>query len=80
MSDESYEDFDDVLPEEPSGELVHWMEPRPLSVGAAGITLAVAGGFVLGMATALIVVGLSRVGGPERRMTLPLQRKLRRFS
>ena len=80
MSDESYEDFDDVLPEEPRGELVHWMEPRPLTFGPAGLSLAVAGAFALGLATALIAVGVSRMAGPERRMSLPLERRLRRLS
>ena len=80
MSDYNYEDYDDVLPEEPSGELVHWMEPRPMTFGPAGLSLAVAGAFALGLATALIAVGVSRLAGPERRMSLPLDRKLRRLS
>ena len=77
---ESYEDDYEDLPEEPSRELVHWMEPRPLSFGPAGLSLAVAGAFALGLATALIAVGVSRLAGPERRMSLPLDRKLRRLS
>jgi len=80
MSEHSYEDFDDVLPEEPNGELVHWMEPRPLTFGPAGLSLAVAGAFALGLATAMIAVGVTRMMGPERRMSLPLGRKLRRLS
>ena len=80
MSENAFEDYDEVLPEEPSGELVHWMEPRPLTFGPAGIALAVGGAFVLGMATALIAIGVSRLAGPERRMSLPLDRKLRRLS
>jgi hypothetical protein len=80
MSEHSYEDFDDVLPEEPNGELVHWMEPRPLTFGPAGLSLAVAGAFALGLAAALIAVGVTRMVGPERRMSLPLERKLRRLS
>ena len=80
MSERSYEDFDEVLPEEPNGELVHWMEPRPLSFGPAGLGMAVAGAFALGLAAALIAVGVRRMGGPERRMSLPLERKLRGLS
>ena len=80
MSENAFEDYDEVLPEEPSGELVHWMEPRPLTFGPAGIALAVGGAFVLGMATALIAIGVSRLAGPERRMSLPLDRKLRRLN
>ena len=80
MSENAFEDYDEVLPDEPSGELVHWMEPRPLTFGPAGIALAVGGAFALGMATALIAIGVSRLAGPERRMSLPLDRKLRRLS
>ncbi|MDB5445732.1 MAG: hypothetical protein JWQ97_1049 [Phenylobacterium sp.] len=77
MSEHSYDDIDEVLPEQPNGELVHWMEPRALSFGPAGLSLAVAGAFALGLATALIAIGVSRLAGPERRMSLPLARKLR---
>ena len=80
MTENSYEDDYEDLPEEPNGELVHWMEPRPLSFGPAGLSLAVAGAFALGLATALIAIGVSRLAGPERRMSLPLDRKLRRLS
>lgn len=79
MSEQSYEDYDEVLPAEPNGELVRWMEPRPLSFGAAGLGVAVAGAFALGLAAALIAVGVSRMTGPERRMSLPLERRLRRL-
>jgi hypothetical protein len=79
MRDNSYEEFDDVLPEEPNAEVVHWMEPRPLTVGAAGLSLAVAGAFALGLAAALIAVAVSRLSGPERRMSPPLDNKLRRL-
>jgi len=37
MSEHSYENFDEVLPEEPNGELVHWMEPRPMTFGAGAV-------------------------------------------
>jgi hypothetical protein len=80
MTENSYEDFDDILPEEPNGELVHWMEPRPMTFGPAGLSLAVAGAFALGLATALLAVGASRMVGSERRMSLPLERRLRRLS
>jgi hypothetical protein len=75
-----YEEFDDVLPNEPKGELVHWMEPRPLTFGPAALSLAVAGAFALGLATALVAVSLSRMAGPERRLSAPLERKLRRLN
>jgi hypothetical protein len=80
MKDNGYEEYDDVLPEEPNAEVVHWMDPRPLSFGPTGLALAVAGAFALGLATALIAVGVSRLSGPERRMSPPLERKIRRLS
>jgi hypothetical protein len=79
MSEHSYQDYDEVLPEEPNGELVHWMEARPMTFGPSSIALATAGAFALGLAMALIAVGLDRMVGPERRMSLPLARKLRRL-
>lgn len=78
MTDDTYEAFDEVLPEEPNGELVHWMEPRPLSFGPARLSLAVAGAFALGVATALLVVGVGRLTDSERRITPPPERKRRR--
>lgn len=77
MSEHSYEDFDEVMPEEPNGELVHWMEPRPLTFGPAGLALAVGGAFALGLATAMIAVGLTRMAAQERRISLPRESRLR---
>jgi hypothetical protein len=80
MSEHVDEDYDEVLPGLPNGELVRWMEPRPVSFGPAVLSLAVAGAFALGLAAALVGVSLTRLSGPERRMTAPLDRKLRRLS
>lgn len=46
--------------EAPQAELVHWMEPRHLRVGPAGLSGAVAGAFVLGALTAVGVLALAR--------------------
>jgi hypothetical protein len=67
MTESAFEDVDDILPPEPNGEIVHWMEPRPLTVGAAGISMATVGAFALGAAAAVAVLGLMRWLGPERR-------------
>ncbi|HKR88524.1 MAG TPA: hypothetical protein VJS38_10145 [Phenylobacterium sp.] len=80
MSEHSYEDFDEVLPEEPNGELVHWMEPRPLTFGPAGLALAVGGAFALGLATAMLAIGVTRMVGAEQRVGLPLGPRLRRLN
>jgi uncharacterized protein (DUF2345 family) len=65
------ESAQDVLAEEPEGEIVHWMEPRPLTVGPAGITAATAGAFVLGAASAVAILALMRWLGPQRAMLAP---------
>ena len=65
MVEQTYEDYDEVLPEEPNGELVQWMQPRPMSFGASAIALAAAGGFALGLAAALAVVALTRLAGAD---------------
>ena len=80
MSEHRYEDYDEVLPEEPNGELVRWMEPRPLTFGPAGLGLVVAGAFALGLAAALIAVAATRLGAGESRASLPLDRRLRRLN
>lgn len=79
MSDQVYDDIDDA-PEVQPGDLVHWMEPRPLSFGATEISIAVGAAFALGLATATLATALLRWTGPERRMSMPLERKLRRLS
>lgn len=66
MGELSYEDFDEVLPEESNGELVHWMEPRQRTFGPTSVGLAAAGGFVLGLAAALLAVGVVRMIDAER--------------
>jgi len=76
MVEQTYEDYDEVLPEEPNGELVQWMQPRPMSFGASAIALAAAGGFALGLAAALIAVGVARMSEDEHRFALPFRRRL----
>jgi len=49
---------DDVATEPADGELVHWMEPKPVSLGLGGVTAAAAGAFVLGAVVALGVMAL----------------------
>lgn len=75
MPDGVSEDIDDVLPPEPNGELVQWMEPRPLTVGATGISLATAGAFALGALATLTVLGLMRWLGPEREIVVGRRRR-----
>ena len=66
--------IDDDLPDEPETEVVHWMEPRRMSLTPVGLSSAVAGAFVLGAATAVGVLALLHWLGPERQ--LPVRRRL----
>ena len=52
--------FDDVLDEEPTGSLVRWMDRPPMQVGAAALSGAVAGAFLLGAVTSALLWELSR--------------------
>jgi len=65
---------EEALPEEPEREIVHWMEPRPLTLGPSGISMAAAGAFTLGAATAVAVLALMRWLGPERQL-IPRRRR-----
>jgi hypothetical protein len=66
MTESVFDEIDDVLPPEPNGELVHWMEARPLTLGATGISVATASAFALGALAAVAVLGLMHWVGPER--------------
>lgn len=76
MSAHVDEDWDDVLPGEPNGEVVHWMAPRPMAVGPAGISMAAAGAFALGAVAAVAVLAAMHWLTPERRVELP---RIKRF-
>ena len=56
---------DGDLSEEPDNEVVHWMAPKPMSVGPGGLSAAVGTAFVLGAATAVGVLALMRWLGPR---------------
>ena len=61
------EHIDEILPAEPNGELVHWMEKKPLAVGPAGISAAAVGGFALGALATLAALAVMHMLGPQRR-------------
>src|SRR5262249_47328087 len=63
--EESLKDVGPELAEPPSqAELVHWMDEKPLSVGPAGMSLSIVGGFALGVAAALLVLAFSDIVDP----------------
>lgn len=41
---------EEFIPEETSGELVHWMEPGPVQVGPAALAATAIAAFALGLA------------------------------
>jgi hypothetical protein len=51
-----------------NGEVVHWMEAKPMAVGPAGVSAAALGGFVLGVAATLSALALAGWLGPEREV------------
>ena len=51
-----------------NGEMVHWMERKPIRVGPAGISAAALGGFAFGVAATLGVLALTGWIGPEREL------------
>lgn len=66
MTERGLDPIDDILPPEPNGELVHWMRPRPLTMGPAGISMAAAAAFAIGAITAVAALALLRWLGPQR--------------
>lgn len=68
------EHIEEVLPEEGEGELVHWMEPKPLQAGPVVVTSALVTAFVAGAATAVGVLALMHWLGPEREFELRRRR------
>ncbi len=57
--------FEDILGEEPDAAVVRWMDRPPLNVGAAALSTAVAGAFLLGAVAAFGLVALSGRFRPE---------------
>jgi hypothetical protein len=74
MSGQVVEEVEDFGQPAPDGELVHWMEPKPLTVGPAGVSATAVGAFALGVVTTLGVLALAHWLGPERQVELPRRR------
>ena len=72
MTERAYDDVDggrdDSRPTESNGELVHWMQAKPLSVGVAGISAAAASAFAVGVVAAVAVLALMHWVGPQREL------------
>jgi len=61
---------EDLAPDEPRGELVTWMAPGALKLGAAGLASVIGGAFILGLVTALALLAASRHRLPGERHTV----------
>ncbi|HEX2816098.1 MAG TPA: hypothetical protein VHN39_06875 [Phenylobacterium sp.] len=66
MSEQVIEEVDDLEQPTVDGEMVHWMEPRPMSVGPAGVSVTAGAAFTLGVVAAVATLALLHWLGPER--------------
>jgi hypothetical protein len=74
MDEQVVEEVDDLGQPGPDGDIVHWMDPKPLRVGPAGVSATAAGAFVLGVAVTLAALALTHWLGPERALPRPGRR------
>lgn len=56
----------DAYDEPPQAPVVHWMDGRGMSVGPAGVSVAVAGAVLLGAGLTLAALALAHWIGPQR--------------
>ena len=68
--------FEDTLGDEPDGAVVRWMDRPPLHVGAAALSSAVAGAFLLGAVAAFGLMALSGRFTAEPRVRSRISRLL----
>jgi hypothetical protein len=61
---------EDLAPDEPRGDLVTWMAPGALRLGAAGLATVALGAFALGLVAAMALLGASRHRFPAERPTV----------
>ena len=62
---------DEILPEEPTGEIVHWMEPGPARTAAGGGAAAAGAAFLVGVAATLGGLLLWRYLTPRHEVLPP---------
>jgi hypothetical protein len=75
MSEQVIEEVDDLEQPTVDGDMVHWMEPRPLSVGPAGVSATAGAAFTLGVVAAVATLALLHWLGPER--VIEVRRRVR---
>jgi hypothetical protein len=74
MSEQTQDGIGDVLPPPPNGELVHWMDRRPLIVGPKGLSATAGAAFSLGVVATLAVLALAHWLGPQRVVVVRTRR------
>ena len=57
---------DEILPDEPNGEIVHWMDSGPKRVGPGGVSANTITAFAVGVAAAVGSYFLWRYLAPRR--------------
>ena len=62
---------DDILPEEPNGAVVQWMDPGPLRFGSREIPFATLAAFGAGIAVGVGAVLLLQYAVPRREVLPP---------
>jgi hypothetical protein len=78
MSEQGIQDADELGRPATNGELVHWMAPKPLRVGPAGVSAWAAGAFGVGVVATVVVLAFAHWLGPERGLGA-LSRRRRRM-
>lgn len=66
MHEQVVEDVDDLEQPTPEGELIHWMDRRPLRVGPVGISATAGAAFTLGVVMTVAVLALTHWLGPQQ--------------
>lgn len=74
MSEQVIEDVDDLGQPAANGEMVHWMEPKPLSIGPAGVSVTAGAAFTLGVVATVAALALMHWLGPQRIVKIPRRR------
>ncbi|MFI4964415.1 MAG: hypothetical protein ACHP9T_03520 [Caulobacterales bacterium] len=75
MSQQVIEDADQLGRPAPNGELVHWMDRKPLSIGPAGMSVTAGAAFTAGVLATVAVLALLHWLGPER--AIEVRRRVR---
>jgi len=71
MNEPVAREMDDLGQPSPDGELVHWMDRKPLSLGPTGVSLTAGAAFTLGVAVTVAVLALTHWLGPQRVAEIP---------